>query len=111
MATVAERRSGGIGRGAGGAARRGLWGVARLVSLATSIVVGLLVVGIVLVLLDANKSNDIVNWLLDAGRFLAKPFHDVFKLDGAKARLAANWGLAAVVYAAAGGLLARLLRR
>jgi hypothetical protein len=92
-------------------ARRGLWGLARIVSLVTSVVVGLLVIGIVLVLLEANQSNEIVNALLDAGRFLAGPFDNVFNLDGRKATIAVNWGLAAVVYGLIGGLIARLLRR
>ncbi len=92
-------------------ARSGLWGLARIVSLVTSVVVGLLVIGIVLVLLEANRSNEIVNALLDAGKFLAGPFDNVFKLDSHKANIGVNWGLAAAVYAVAGGLLARLLRR
>ena len=92
-------------------ARSGLWGLARIVSLVTSVVVGLLVIGIVLVLLEANRSNEIVNALLDAGKFLAGPFDNVFKLDGHKANIGVNWGLAAVVYAVVGGFVARLLRR
>ena len=96
---------------AGRVARRGLWGIARIVSLITSIVVGLIVLGIVLVLLEANKSNDIVKALLDAAEFLVGPFKDVFKPDGAKAKIAVNYGLAAVIYAIVGGLIARLLRR
>lgn len=96
---------------AGRAARKGLWGIARIVSLITAIVVGLIVIAIVLVLLDANKSNDIVKALLDAAEFLVGPFKDVFKPDGAKAKVAVNYGLAAVIYAIVGGLIARLLRR
>ena len=92
-------------------ARSGLWGLARIVRLVTSIVVGLLVIGIVLVLLEANRGNEIVNALLDAGKFLAGPFDNVFKLDSHKANIAVNWGLAAAVYAVVGGFVARLLRR
>jgi hypothetical protein len=92
-------------------ARSGLRGLASIVSLVTSAVVGLLVIGIVLVLLEANRGNEIVNALLDAARFLAGPFENVFELDGEKANIGVNWGLAAVVYALVGGLIARLLRR
>lgn len=92
-------------------ARSGLWGLARIVSLVTSVVVGLVVVGIVLVLLEANRGNEIVSALLDAAKFLAGPFDSAFKLEGHKANIAVNWGLAAVVYAVVGGLIARLLRR
>jgi hypothetical protein len=93
------------------AARRGMWGVARIVSLITSVIVGLIVVGIVLVLLEANRDNAIVDWLVGAGDFLSQPFHGIFNLDGRKADVAVNWGLAAVVYAVIGGFIARLLRR
>jgi hypothetical protein len=92
-------------------ARRGMWGIARIISLITSIVVGLIVIGIILVLLEANRDNAIVDWLLGAGEFLVEPFDNIFSLDGRKARVAVNWGLAALIYALVGGLLARLFRR
>ena len=80
-------------------------------SLITSVVVGLIVLGIVLVLLEANRDNAIVDWFVGAGQFFADPFDNVFKLDGHKASVAVNWGLAAVLYAIVGGFIARLLRR
>src|SRR5688572_7437673 len=110
MASLA-RRSGRVGPRAGHAARRGLWGVARIVRLITSVVVGLIVVGIVLVLLEANRDNAIVDWLVGAGDTLSSPFHGIFSPDGRKAQVAVNWGLAAVVYALIGGFIVRLLRR
>jgi hypothetical protein len=85
--------------------------VARIVSLITTVVVGLIVMGIVLVLLEANRDNAIVDWLVGAGQFLAEPFDDIFQPDGRKARVAINWGLAAVLYAIAGSLIVRALRR
>jgi hypothetical protein len=92
-------------------AHRGLWELARIVSLITAVVVGLVVIGIVLIVLEANRDNEIVDWLVGAAEFLAEPFDNVFEPDGKKARVAINWGLAAVVYAIVGGLIARLLRR
>jgi hypothetical protein len=74
-------------------------------------VVGLILIGILLVVLEANRSNDIVKWLLDAAKFLVGPFEDVFSPEGRKAKVAVNYGLAAVIYAIVGGLIARLLRR
>jgi hypothetical protein len=96
---------------AGDAARRGLWGIARLVSLLTSIVVGIIVVGIVLVWLEANPGNGVVEAVLDASRWLAGPFDDAFTIDSHKWAVTVNWGIAGVVYSIAGGVLARLLRR
>jgi len=117
MATMADRagrfrnRRGRARAKAGVAARRGLWGVARIVSLITSVIVGLIVLAIVLVLLDASRKNGIVDWLVGAGDWLSKPFHGIFSFDGHKATVAVNWGLAALVYAFVGGFIARLLRR
>ena len=110
MATFAQR-SGRVRERAGFAARKGLWGVARIVSLITSVIVGLIVVAIVLVLLEASRGNGIVDALVSAGDWLSKPFHGIFSLDGHKATVAVNWGLAALVYALIGGFIARLLRR
>jgi len=93
------------------ATRRGLWGMARIVSLITAVVVGLIVIGIVLVLLEANRDNAVVDWLVGAAGWLAEPFDNVFSMDNRKERIAVNYGLAAVVYALVGGLIARLLRR
>ena len=107
MATVASRRR----TRPAATARKGLWGIARIVSLITSVVVGLIVIGIVLVLLEANRDNAIVDWLVGAAGWLAEPFDNVFSMDGRKERIAVNYGLAAVVYALVGGLIVKLLRR
>jgi hypothetical protein len=85
--------------------------LARIVRLVTTAVVAFIVVGIVLHLLDANSSNAIVSFVYDVASWLVAPFKGVFSPDGAHARIAANWGLAAVVYAVAGGLISRLLAR
>ena len=79
--------------------------------LATSIVVGLIVLGIVLVVLGANDSNTIVQAIQDAAKFLVGPFKDIFSLSNRKAEVAVNYGLAALVYLIIGNLIARLLRR
>jgi hypothetical protein len=117
MATMERRTRAAAGRKRGMAAKgrdagkRGLWGLARVVSLITTIVVGLILVGILLVLLEANRDNAIVDALRDAAAWLAQPFDNVFKLDGRKQNVAVNYGLAALVYALVGGLIVRLLRR
>jgi hypothetical protein len=85
--------------------------LARIVRLVTTIVVGLIVAGIVLHLLDASSGNAIVSAVYDAAGWLVTPFKGIFSPHGAHARIAANWGLAAVVYAIVGGLLSRLLAR
>ena len=91
-------------------ARAGLFLLARIVSLIVAVVVGIIVLGIVLVLLKANPSNQIVSTIHDWAAWLAGPFKDVFSISGRKG-IALNWGLAAVVYAVVGGFVVRLLRR
>jgi uncharacterized protein YggT (Ycf19 family) len=83
--------------------------LARIVRLVTSVVVGFIVVGIALHLLDAHSGNAIVRFVYDVAGRLVTPFRDIFSPSGAKVRIAVNWGLAAIVYSIAGGLLARLL--
>jgi hypothetical protein len=92
------------------AARGGAWTLARLVSLAAGVVAAIIVAGILLVVFEANRSNDVVDAVLDAARFLAGPFKDLFNLDHPKTEVAVNYGIAAAVYLAIGNLIARLLR-
>jgi hypothetical protein len=83
--------------------------LARIVRTVTAVVVGFIVVGIVLHLLDAHASNAVVGFVYDVAGWLVTPFRHVFSPGGAKANIAVNWGLAAIVYGIAGGLIARLL--
>ncbi len=83
-------------------------GVARAISIVTTVVVLFIIAGIVLVVLEANKSNDIVSVINDVAEALAGPFEDLFTLDDQKLEVAVNWGLAALVYAIVGRVLARL---
>jgi hypothetical protein len=101
------RRSGtgGFSRGSGAA----IGVLARVVHLVVGIIVLIIVVGILLVLLKANATNTIVGDVHDGARWLAGPFDGIFSFHSARVALAVNWGLAAVVYAVVGGLIARLL--
>jgi hypothetical protein len=83
--------------------------LARIVRIVTAVVVGFIVVGIVLHLLDANAGNALVGFVYDVASWLVGPFKGLFSLDGAKLTLAVNWGLAAIVYGIVGGLVSRLL--
>jgi hypothetical protein len=88
-----------------------MYTLARVVRLATVVAVALLVAGILIHLLGANTSNGIVSALNDAAKWLAQPFDNVFSLHNAKTNVAVNWGIAAVVYAVVGGLIATALLR
>ena len=71
----------------------------------------LIVLGILLVVLEANRDNAIVDALLEAGEFLVEPFDNVFEPERRKVKVAVNWGLAALIYSVAGALIAGFLRR
>ena len=85
--------------------------LARAVRLATVVAVALIVAGILLHVFDANLSNGIASAINDAAKWLAQPFDNLFKISGAKANVAVNWGLAALVYAIVGMVIARALVR
>jgi hypothetical protein len=85
--------------------------LARIVRWVAGAVVLLLVAGIVLHLLHANAGNDVVSTIYDADTWLASPFANVFSIKDADTEIAVNWGLAALVYAIVGWLIAALLLR
>jgi hypothetical protein len=85
--------------------------IARLVTLVAAAVAAIIFVGILLVVLGANESNSLVKALMDAARWLAGPFRNLFTFDNHKTTIAVNWGIAAVVYLAVGRLIARVIAR
>jgi hypothetical protein len=85
--------------------------LARIVRWVAGAVVLLLVAGIVLHLLHANAGNGVVSTIYDADTWLASPFANVFSIKDADTEIAVNWGLAALVYAIVGWLIAALLLR
>jgi hypothetical protein len=88
---------------------RGRLQIARLISLIASIVALILIAGIVLVVLKANPSNQIVSAVTDAARWLAGPFDGMFSMAKHRVEVAVNWGIAAVVWFLVGRLLARVI--
>ena len=85
--------------------------LARIVGLVTTVVVAIIVAAIVLRLLNANPSNTIVSDIHSVAGTLVGPFTGMFSFSRPKVEMAVNWGIAAVVYAIVGGLIARLLAR
>ncbi|MFB4313245.1 hypothetical protein [Actinomadura sp. 21ATH] len=62
------------------------------------VAVAILGLGMLLVWGDANQGNALVGAVLDAGRWLASPFHDVFTQADPDRQLYVNWAIAAGVY-------------
>jgi len=83
--------------------------LARIVTAVTGAIAAVIVVGILLVVFEANPKNEVVKFVLDVGEFFVGPLKNVFDLKDSKAQMALNWGIAALLWAAAGALVARLL--
>lgn len=66
---------------------------------------------ILMYLLDANRANDLVQFIHDVARWLAGWSHDLFTFDEAWARVVCGYGLAALVYVLVGHAIAGRLRR
>jgi hypothetical protein len=91
------------------AVSRGRLQIARIINLIASLVALVLISGIVLVVLKANPSNEIVNAVTDAARWLAGPFDGMFSLKKHTTEVAVNWGIAAVVWFLVGRVIARIV--
>ncbi|WP_067486115.1 hypothetical protein [Actinomadura hibisca] len=70
----------------------------------------ILVLGMLLTWGGANPANTLVDATLDAGSWLATPFHDVFTRPEPDQQLYINWSIAAVVYYLLGRVLSWLTR-
>jgi hypothetical protein len=71
----------------------------------------ILVAGTALTYARADMSNAAVHAVMDAGRWLATPFSEVFSYRDRSRQLYANWLLAAAVYWIIGRMLSWLIRR
>ena len=92
-------------------ATRGTNQAAMIVMVVADILAAILGLWILMYLLDANRANDLVQFIHDAALWLAGWSHDLFTFDDAWARVVAGYGLAALVYLFVGHLVAGRLRR
>jgi predicted membrane channel-forming protein YqfA (hemolysin III family) len=76
----------------------------------TAVIVAIIVLGIFLVLADANRANMLVDFFVDLAWWFTKPFHSLFAQRNPEQDVLLNWGLAAIVYLIIGGFIARLAR-
>jgi hypothetical protein len=84
--------------------------IASLVGLVSVVAALILVVYIVLVIFKANPRNVIVRDVRHIARPLAWVFKDLFTPKSPRVRVLVNYGIAAIVYLAAGRLIVRVLR-
>ncbi|MWA10833.1 hypothetical protein [Streptomyces sp. BA2] len=84
---------------------------ARVVVIVADVMAIILGLWILMYLLDANRANDLVQFIHDVARWLAGWSHDLFTFDEAWARVVCGYGLAALVYVFVGHAIAGRLRR
>ncbi|WP_327356487.1 hypothetical protein [Streptomyces sp. NBC_01304] len=82
-----------------------------VIAVVADVMAGIILLWILMYLLDANRANDLVQFLHDVARWLAGWSHDLFTFDKEWARVVAGYGLAAVVYLFVGHAVANRLRR
>ncbi|MGW5862467.1 hypothetical protein ACWFRJ_09895 [Streptomyces sp. NPDC055239] len=84
---------------------------ARVIVIVADVMAIILGLWILMYLLDANRANDLVQFIHDVARWLAGWSHDLFTFDKAWARVVCGYGLAALVYVFIGHAIAGRLRR
>jgi hypothetical protein len=101
--------------GAGGQLKTGASSVAgilaAIVMIIAAIAAAVLVLHIIFVMFDGNQQNKIVSHVQDYADSLAGPLKDLFSFKKPKTNVLVNYGIAAVIWAAGGQLVASLLRR
>jgi hypothetical protein len=68
-------------------------------------------VWILMYILDANRANDLVNWVHNTANWLATWSRDIFTVQTGWLRTLLNYGLPAVVYLLVGHALAGRINR
>ncbi|MEU9288406.1 hypothetical protein AB0D57_27845 [Streptomyces sp. NPDC048275] len=82
-----------------------------LIAIVADVMAFILGLWILMYLLDANRTNDLVQFIHDAASWLAGWSRDLFTFDRAWARVIAGYGLAAVVYLFVGHAIANRMHR
>ncbi|WP_369237386.1 hypothetical protein AB5J56_31320 [Streptomyces sp. R21] len=91
--------------------RNGSNSAGTVIAIVADIMAVILGLWILFYLLDANRANDLVEFVHDAAAWLAGWSRDLFTFDEAWARVVAGYGLAAVVYLFVGHAIANRMHR
>lgn len=83
---------------------------ARVIAVVADIMAFIIGLWILMYLLDANRGNDLVDFVQHSARWLAGWSYDLFTFDAAWARVVAGYGLAAAVYLFVGHAVAGRIR-
>ncbi|MGP3925425.1 MULTISPECIES: hypothetical protein [unclassified Streptomyces] len=91
--------------------RSGTNAAAKVVATAADVAAVILGLWILMYVLDANRSNNLVSFVQDAARWLAGWSYDLFTMETDWLRTLLNYGTPAVVYLLAGHALASRMRQ
>lgn len=83
----------------------------RVIAIVADVMAFILGLWILMYLLDANRANDLVQFIHDVAAWLAGWSRDLFTFDEEWARVVAGYGLAAVVYLFIGHAIANRMHR
>ncbi|MFD4526856.1 hypothetical protein ACFWP7_23570 [Streptomyces sp. NPDC058470] len=83
----------------------------RVIAIVADVMALILGVWILMYLLDANRANDLVQFIHNVAAWLAGWSRDLFTFDKEWARVVAGYGLAAVVYLFIGHAIANRMHR
>ncbi|MGW0701275.1 hypothetical protein ACWD0A_18555 [Streptomyces sp. NPDC002867] len=84
---------------------------ARIVVVVADVMAFVIGLWILMYLLEANRANDLVEFIRGVARWLSGWSHDLFTFDKEWARVVAGYGLAALVYLFVGHGVAGQLRK
>jgi hypothetical protein len=91
--------------------RRGSSSVGNVIVIIADIMALILGLWILMYLLDANRANDLVQFVHRSANWLAGWSRDLFTFDEAWARVVCGYGLAAIVYLFIGHAIANRVHR
>lgn len=93
------------------ATRRTVGAVATVLRVIGLVIVAILVIHILLTLFDANPANAFATFIRDGANMFSLGLTDLFRLANAKATVAVNYGLAAVLWLVITSIVVGLVRR
>lgn len=91
--------------------RRAVGAVATVLRVIGLVIVAILVIHILLTLFDANPANTFATFIRDGANTFSLGLTDLFRLANAKATVAVNYGLAAVLWLVLTSIVVGLVRR
>ncbi|MCC3765268.1 hypothetical protein K3N28_19600 [Glycomyces sp. TRM65418] len=86
--------------------------IVHIISAVFGLIALIILLHLAFILLEANPGNPLVNFIADCANWFAWLFKDMFtQIEDPKVRAVVNYGIAALIYLAIGGILSGVGRR